>query len=266
MPALLCIPRTRELLPAGVGHICKIPSLASDILAAQMLASFARDEGSPCVTAISPPLRGNEQVRNFAHFGDGARVLPELTSLTHGTKDNDWLSREPSTHGLFSRTPPYIVSDEVMRVGDCWEFDGSRGILGILLSEPTSIASIRLDNIHPDLVSSASAAKAPRSLRLWGLVEPNMVLPPDSTARPAVQFSVKSAFGSRSLIKSNDRFVLLLDVDYDPRTNLTPQVFSLAHDHWSLDFKFRAVLLEVLENWGGKNTCLYHFTVHQEWI
>lgn len=214
--------------------------------------------------AIVPVPQELKHLRNFAHFGDGARILPEVTSLTYGTKDNGWLSQEPSTHGLVSRTPPYIVSDEAMRIGDCWEFEGSRGALGILLSEPTRIASIRLDSILPDLVSWTSAAKTPRTLHLWGLVGDDVVLPPGARVRQAVQFSAKSVFRPKSHLKTSDKLALLLEVDYNSRAGSTSQTFSLPLTHWSAGLIFRVVVLEILDNWGGDTTCLYHFGIHQE--
>lgn len=207
--------------------------------------------------------RGVEQLRNFAHFGDGARILPEVTSLTYGTRDNEWLYKEPSAHGLMHRTPPYVTSDEFMRIGDCWEFAGNRGTLSILLSEPTRITSIRLGNIHPELVSSASTEKSPRILRLWGTLRDDVVVLSHVEVQQAIDFSQKSAFNSKSYLKDNDRFALLLEIDYDPRAE-TFQSFSLARQQWSVEVEFHAVILEIVENWGGNRTCLYHFGVQRD--
>lgn len=201
-----------------------------------------------------------ERPRNFAHFGDGARILVEVTSPTYGTKDNEWLFKEPSAHGAIHRTPPYVVSDELMRIGDCWEFAGSRGVLGILLSEPTRITFMRLGTIHPDLISSMAAAKAPRVLRIWGNLSDGVVVPPDIEVRRAIDFSQKSAFNSKSFLRVHDRFALLLEIDYNPRVS-TFQDFPLPRQTWSVDLEFRAVILEVVENWGSDRTCLYYFGV-----
>lgn len=260
IPTFLCTLRSRSLLPDPLGHVCVIHSstLPSKLSFSPLFTVIDIN------TAIARVPQEVKHPRNFAHFGDGARILPEVTSLTYGTKDNGWLSQDPSTHGLVSRTPPYIVSDEAMRIGDCWEFEGSRGTLGILLSEPTRIASIHLDNISPNLVSWTSATKTPRTIHLWGLVGGDTVLPPGTRARHAVQFSAKSTFNPKSRLKASDNFALLLEVDYNPRAGPTSQLFSLPPTHWSVDVIFHAVVLEILDNWGGDTTCLYHFSIHQE--
>lgn len=142
------IPTTLNVLVTCVANLeANVPAMGTSPLFHTTNSKSGRQEIKPA--------------RNFTHFGDGARVLAELTSLTQGTKDNRWLQGSPIVGGLEYKNPPYVVSDDHMSIGSCWEIEGSSGVLGILLSEPIHISSMGINAIHPDLVSFASGAKTP---------------------------------------------------------------------------------------------------------
>ncbi len=246
IPALACIIRLQWPLPPlfDLESVCK--------------SNIVGKTFSPVDTPPAPII-----VRNFAHFGDGARVLPEITSLTHGTKDNSWLHASPLARDFVYKNPPYIISDDQMTIGACWEMERSTGTLGILLSEPTRISSVSIDNIPPHLVSVASSRRNPRTVALWGML-PNssITIPAAVEVRRAKQFLPNFAPGSRSLVKGKDIFVLLLSTHYDPWGATTNQLFELAADHWAAQMVFQSVVVEISENWGGDTTCLYRLRVH----
>ncbi|KAJ3566229.1 hypothetical protein NP233_g7128 [Leucocoprinus birnbaumii] len=245
-PYLLCYPHSSQLLSHSLAEFCAKPSLPFISFIAYNTSGAGHD------------IRRS---RNYAHFLDGARVLPEVTSITYRTTSNDWLSKESDLRGHTHRNPPYILSNELFEVGDCWEFSGDQGVLGVFLAEPTSIKSVGIGHVHPDLVSHTSASKSPRKFRLWASHKDQIVIPSNYTSKSAFEFSKKSHFSSSSFIKAGETFVSLLDFEFNPRFESPFQEFPLIHDSWSSDLKFRAVILEVVENWGGERTCLYHFSI-----
>lgn len=214
------------------------------------------------VVTLETNSREFKPARNFAHFGDGARVLTELTSLTRGTRDNNWLHGSPTVGGLVYKNPPYVISDDHINVGSCWEIEGSVGFLGILLSEPIHVSSMGINNIHPSLVSAASYSKTPRTIALWGML-PNssITLPAAIERRHPEQFLPKPTFVPKS-VKATDSFVLLLSTHYNPQGATTDQLFEVPDDHWAAGIMFHVVLVEILGNWGGQTTCFYRLQVH----
>lgn len=213
------------------------------------------------VTTLETSNRESTSARNFAHFGDGARVLIELTSPTRGTKNNNWLRESPNGARVYP-VPPYVVSDVHMDVGSCWEIEGSAGLLAIILSEPIHISSLRYNNIDPRLVLTASLTKTPRTIALWGLLPNSSITPPAVIKiRHPEHFSSKSMFIPKSAKMKGD-FVLLLSTHYDPRGATTDQLFRVPSDHWTAGIMFQVVIVEVLENWGGQTTCLYRLQIH----
>lgn len=220
---------------------------------------------SPLVDITTPENNNlhHKLVRNFAHFGDGARVLPEITSLTFGTRDNRWLYASSPARDFIDKNPPYIISDDQMGVGSCWEIEGSTGILGVLLSESIFISSISIDSIHPSLVSITSHIRNPRSITLWGMLPNSSIIPPAAAeVRSAKQFLPNFVPGPRSYIKGKDSFVPLLSAFYDAHGAVTNQHFELASDHWATCVAFQVIVVEILENWGGSTTCIYRLRVH----
>ncbi len=236
-------------------------SLLSRVTSLETVIPVTLDALLSRITALETNSWGFKRARNFAHFADGARILPELTSLTRGTKDNNWLRGFLSDSGLVNKNPPYVISDDQMSVGSCWEINGTAGVLGILLSEPIHVSSMSIDTIHPSLVSATSSLKNPRTIALWGMLPNSPITPPVAIEiRRSEQFVLKHAL--RPNAKAKEGFVLLLSVHYDPRVTTTNQVFNVHRDHWAANTTFSAVLVEISENWGGDTTCLYRLQVH----
>jgi hypothetical protein len=121
---------------------------------------------------------------NFAHLGDGAFIIPEITSPSLWSDNNDWMMKGVNVRW----TPLRSISYEVLRVGDCWEFAQNSSIVSFLLAEPVLIGSIHLNSADPGSVSQNSASKAPQSLRLWGRIDADVKLPPEATMHTAVEF------------------------------------------------------------------------------
>jgi hypothetical protein len=261
------IPATLNPLMARVAALeTEIPTMLNPLIArvAALEADISAMWNSLLfrITTLETNSRELKPARNLAHFGDGARVLTELMSLTWGTKENNWLHGSPTVGGLVYKNPPYVVSDDHMNVGSCWEIEGSAGVLGVLLSEPIHISSMGINNVHPSLVSVASNAKTPRTIALWGML-PNssIALPTAIERRHPEQFLSKPTFVPK-FVKAKDSFVLLLSVHYDPQGTITDQLFKVPEDHWAADIMFRAVLVEILGNWGGQTTCFYRLQIH----
>jgi hypothetical protein len=210
---------------------------------------------------MSAAINQKARVRNFADLRDGAVMLPEITSPLKGTQSNDWMI----THDRWS--PLHFISEEVLRIGDCLVFASDRFTVGIQLPELISITSVGLDSPDPRVTSPNTASTAPRRLCLWGRLEADGDLPPNTTTHTAAQLgrlSVPSKSKTHFVTKADDQFALLLEFHYQPHKGPTLQSFALPRNHWSTTLKFRVVLLEAQDNWGSAVTTLYYFSIHNE--
>ncbi|KAJ3560502.1 hypothetical protein NP233_g10797 [Leucocoprinus birnbaumii] len=194
VPALICTPISLEHLPEGNADI-----VVSDL--------------ANCLAQLEEETQTRRLGRNFAHLFDHAFVIPELTSVTDGTKDNAWLQedRKPIS-AVPPFYPPMFISDPrpTQVVNQCWRFKGKSGLLGIQLSQPTRITSVALD-----------------SLRVWGMLDDSSLFPSELSGQCAYGFSTKAAFNSKSLVKADDLFGLLLDFEYDPHIQPTFKSFVI---------------------------------------
>ncbi|KAF8870019.1 hypothetical protein BD779DRAFT_1681501 [Infundibulicybe gibba] len=118
-----------------------------------------------------PPLAR----RNFALRVSGTDVIPELTSPTHllpahtlKTRFLQWFRGHDFFHDHVNL--PVVVLKADVSVGQCWEFLGSRGSIGLLLPDGIDIKDFSINHVSPPLISAQSAARSPRTMTLWGLL------------------------------------------------------------------------------------------------
>jgi len=199
--------------------------------------------------------------RDFALRGAGAIVLPELTSTTYRPAE-----QRLAVGGQI--TLPTIVLDEQVSIGDCWEFRGSSGHIGITLSEYVNFTSMSIHYVHPSRVSSKMIQKAPRSLTLWALVDPLQLsskdVRPDETRRP-IEFLT-----SRDLppaINPSHIFVQVLKAEYvidgsNPVQVFAPSVSASTWVPYVHSIASAMVVVEINSNWGSNTTCLHHIGLH----
>ncbi|KAL0957379.1 hypothetical protein HGRIS_001181 [Hohenbuehelia grisea] len=89
--------------------------------------------------------------------------------------------------------PPEVLLEDDVRVGECFEMQGSYGQIGISLPEPVHISSVSLEHVSPSMVSSGRARQAPKEVEVWALLERGAVVDSRWLARPAHSFHISSS-------------------------------------------------------------------------
>ncbi|KAJ2912339.1 hypothetical protein MD484_g8071, partial [Candolleomyces efflorescens] len=197
--------------------------------------------------------------RDVSLRGAGAAILPEFTTQTATTGQGQFAGQ--GTDGV---RLPIVVIEELLVLGDCWEFAGHRGTVGIRLSEPVNITSLSVHYISPNRLSQTSRQKAPKSLTLWGLVkQPGSI----ELMNPSLLYRSPSTFtppGFPSHPYGSDIFIPLIHAEYDLNSNEPVQTFepSGTQDDHEQSLLYDTVIVEVTGNWGANSTCLYHLGIH----
>ncbi|KLO06294.1 hypothetical protein SCHPADRAFT_793283, partial [Schizopora paradoxa] len=170
---------------------------------------------------------------DYALASNGARVIGDVTSQS--------IEPNPSYYrmllglflgGLTVANGPLAALSTNLEVGDCWPIGGTHGLLGIHLSNTIIVENIAIDHINR--LSAFDVGTAPRSMRLWGMLE-------DAQSQ-------------------NRTVALLSEFQYDinkPQSQIF-SVIPITQAHI-----FRKVILEIQGNWGSsESTCLYRVRVH----
>ncbi|KAG1457928.1 hypothetical protein G6F56_006506 [Rhizopus delemar] len=173
-----------------------------------------------------------QETADFALESRGARVIHWMTSKTFQPMA-PWLQATRRLLGLSSRvrTSPEMALQPQIYVGECWSMDGTRGDLGILLSEAIHVESITIDYPTPEIMNH-NMSTAPRNIQVLGLK--------DYRNHPEMTTSLGL-------------------VQYDIHKNQSAQIFELE----SKGGAFEAVLIKILSNWGNSlHTDLYRIRIH----
>lgn len=196
---------------------------------------------------------------DFALYTNGARVIREMTTLGSRPSIIEVLSAFPFGRIQVGRKPSTALK-EGLEEGDCWFINGTSGILGIQLSNTIVVQNVTID--HVERVSAFDISSAPRSMRLWGVLEG-----PEVASNDVLKLSDTSKLLEKyNLPKSRKQTIVLLsEFQYDIQGASTSQTFSSFPDTLfsTRALAFRKVLLEIQGNWGSsESTCLYRVRVH----
>jgi hypothetical protein len=200
------------------------------------------------------------RARNFASKGEGAEIIQALTSETHGIPREtiySWFLRK--VRGFDMNTvhinPPSVVMEKTFELGECWEFTGPSGHIGISFSRPIKIANVTIHQAH-GIVSAKEHARVPRDLVLWGQVDISA-----NTTNIILENRTRDDF-FRTGIRGSQSGTLwrLAEMQYAQVSKA--QTFKLSQAAENVDASFEAIIVEVLSNWGAPTTCLYHISVH----
>ena len=213
------------------------------------------------VDVLEATLRTSAPLRNFAHHGGGASIIPELTSQTfrlppHSlrTRVTKWITgRDILNEDIIL---PIVVLEDDLRVGECWEFEGATGNVAIHLPEKVQISHVTIDYIPPTLTGAHLTGRAPRGVALWGLIDTNETTTHVLERRSPMEFSFTGRLPRT--IQDFDYFILLLHAVYD----ITGPALRQQFETINLDMMFHTIVLEVISNWGSDTTCLYHLGIH----
>ncbi|KAF9039792.1 hypothetical protein BJ165DRAFT_1530816 [Panaeolus papilionaceus] len=204
---------------------------------------------------------------DFSLSGHGARILPQFTTQVANSSSLGIINSDFQDHGAEHVRLPIVVLEDINVIGDCWEFDGHRGTVGIKLSEPATITALTVSHIPFNRLSPTSRRRIPKSLVLWGLLRDHDVarqlcyqdnsycrLVKDMTRTPSAVLPLN--------LQATDTFVPLINLEFTPSVNKERQSFSAPLPLVALQAVYDVVLVEILSNWGGNTTCLYHLGVN----
>ncbi len=184
--------------------------------------------------------------RDFALAADGGKIYVNLTSPAYTTSTSQSL-------------PPDSVLSDDFRLRGCWEFTGSRGQIGVVLSQPLIPSHITIDHIPSPF--ALDPGQAPRHMVLWGVVDGTenrklyLRLLQDSADLPTPE-------RSRPPIDRGLTFVPLASFEYDLHGTSHVQTFPIYPKLADYPMDFGLVVLEVHGNWGSSTTCLYRLRLH----
>lgn len=188
--------------------------------------------------------------RNFALRGGGAAINATITSPTYQLPVRTIQSRFLQWFRGYDLQDthinlPIVVLEDIVEVGECWEFGGGYGTIGIHLSERIRVSSFSLNYVHPSKISNTSMARAPRNVTLWGNIDE--------------AGEVASSLESRTF--DHRPFIPLIHAKYDVSGESLLQNFPLTNGSIG-KIPYRTVMLEINSNWGANTTCLYYIGVH----
>ena len=151
-------------------------------------------------------------------------------------------------------------------------FDGAYGYIGIALYQKIVVTHVTVDHIGRELF--AEFRSAPRRMIFWIYIEDD-----DTIARlryhrvenPLHPLWENGEFpgrlGERFLSESRQfrgrgMLIPVLTLEYDVNSIMEAQTFSLNQAVVDMNLVAGIVLLEIVDNWGATNTCLYRVRVH----
>ncbi|XP_074523617.1 SUN domain-containing protein 3-like [Halichoeres trimaculatus] len=168
---------------------------------------------------------------NFALESQGARVIADLSSDTHWTKERTWNILDILTYNWYSEKKhrTVIQGRPSLNPGECWPFKGDQGHLFISLSHPVNISHVTLGHITERQSPTGTIPSAPREFSVYGFTT------------------------------TDDKGVFLGGHVYE-RDGPAYQTFTMPNPNIGV---FGYVKLVIENNWGEKNhTCVYTFKVH----
>jgi hypothetical protein len=207
-------------------------------------------------------------MRNFASWGAGARIIPHFTSPTHALPTQSWLGIVRSSiagydvEHLEINCPNTLLEDNIDQ-GQCLEFSGSRGQVGIRLSEQITISHVSVKYPSPLILTSSELAKAPRNISIWGLLDADSPLPVfiHPTDKHVASAFVLDEYQCDPTPSSSSLFVWLVDIQYNVTEADQWQTFAVKPIIAGAR-NIGTVVVNVESNEGAETTCLYWIGIH----
>ncbi|KAJ8457606.1 hypothetical protein ONZ51_g11426 [Trametes cubensis] len=193
---------------------------------------------------------------DYALRANGGRIVSSLTSSPKGLRST-----------LPIPTPePEVVIDEDMSIGRCWTTAVS-GQLGISTSVLIHPRNITIDHIPRQIALDID--RAPRHMVLWGVIDGlSNIQRFCSLLTDGPEAEVLLERGPRGQtyppLTGNHAFIALATFEYDISLESPTQTFAVFKVVATSDMDFGIFVLEVLDNWGAQDTCLYRVRIHGE--
>ncbi|KAI6098656.1 hypothetical protein EDD16DRAFT_1498286, partial [Pisolithus croceorrhizus] len=154
--------------------------------------------------------------------------------------------------------------EDDMREGACWHLPERRGQIAVAFRDVVCITHVMVDHIQAGLTDTAEIA--PCKLLLWGMVDGE-----DNLAK--YHFLHNSATGTlRELLTTHTApalscsmsFIPFLSFNYNIHATIHTQLFPILNSMAATNMDFGVIVLEILDNWGGKLMCLYRVGMYGE--
>jgi len=182
-------------------------------------------------------------LQDFASRYNGARIMLSLTTLV----------TQPGSDPI---NGPFLAIDDDLRPGRCWPTGGHSGQIGVQFPQPVKVSHITIDHIAKEVALDLTAA--PREILVWGYTSEGA-----NTLFPGDNFALLVA-GRAKPYKSAPGlfFIPIAKFQYDIYGPDNIQTFPLMDEVMAANIAFDGIVVEVLNNWGGKTTCLYRVRAH----
>ncbi|KAK0501096.1 hypothetical protein EDD18DRAFT_1067285, partial [Armillaria luteobubalina] len=201
---------------------------------------------------------------DLALLSSGAELIPTLTSNTKGLQNLNLASRLrihlfgvdfsiahiPSSRVVFQEDPRII--------GKCWTFEGSRGHIAVALAERVTLSSMVIYRPPHHVLPPGALMTTARKFVLWGLVDGERFFDEFDEVKPASHFH-------QSLRPLPDHilggyFARILEYEYQLMQAKYIQVAYAGRD--LSKYSFQTLVIEVADNWGANETCIYRIGIH----
>lgn len=210
---------------------------------------------------------------NFPDFAQGAFPVPSLTSTTSVNYQRTHPVLWPFGKLLrFPRSPthnsPHLALHSSTQFNNCFRLGRVYGHLGVAFPVPIMITHVTIDHLMDGELSHMK--EAPREMVLWGLVEGAVnfarhasSLPYNVSTEAPVDTPPEDITAAVEAINPQSFFIALARFEYDIVRGTCPvQTFSVRDIIKESQMDFGVVVLEVRENWGSNDTCLYRMRIH----
>ncbi|KAF9019602.1 hypothetical protein BDZ89DRAFT_1139244 [Hymenopellis radicata] len=190
---------------------------------------------TPLATAllVNLGLSGNSLPLDYADVTTGAKVVLGLTTPTNVAQDLSWLGRLARNLALAhdpDETKQRLAVEAVFRSrhetdGTCWEIEGTRGSIAVMLSDFTSPTAIAFYQPIQHQLSPHTGAMAPRHLTVWGLAAEGESARNATDELPVSHF-LASGRAIPKDVTADQRLAKLVVIEFKRNSGLPQQVFS----------------------------------------
>ncbi|KAJ8085749.1 hypothetical protein PM082_004567 [Marasmius tenuissimus] len=209
--------------------------------------------------ALSPSPSISQLRPDYALASNGGRIVPHLSSPTNGYTRmslSEWLLYEVRgySHKHLDIVPPTAVIASYVHAGVCWSFEGSQGHLGVSLRRLINVTHVTFHHPPVEELLEEQLQQTPTFLTLWFLVPAANDIGDVNRTTTSVERFAKPSWNALEF--SSSILVMAASLHYYPEKG-TRQTFTLPAPVVS-----SVMVLEVHENGGGRQTCLYRISVH----
>ncbi|KAJ8463966.1 hypothetical protein ONZ51_g9904 [Trametes cubensis] len=193
---------------------------------------------------------------DYALRANGGRIVQTLTTPLQSSRS----ASSASTLG------PEIVIDEDVYVGRCWTI-AVTGQIGISTSVLIHPRYITIDHIPRQV--ALDIGRAPRRMVLWGVIDGLSNIQRFRSlvaSNPNAETLLESGPCGRSFppISGTHAFFALATFEYDVYAGFPSQTFAVSDYIAVSGMDFGIFVVEVIDNWGAADTCLYRIRIHGE--